>query len=187
MKIAEFLQKRAAETKEITVMVKSEFLPLSEERLSRKPSEDKWSIRACFQHLNLTLEVYVSQMLDVIKDPDKYPQTEDEFTLGFMGRMGVRAMQPKEGEKISYKMKTFKVLDPERSNPGDNAVGVFLDHQEDLLRVIDGLEHMSLSKPKITTVIGPLFKMSIGDALHFMIAHNQRHILQARKVLQIIQ
>ena len=63
----------------------------------------------------------------------------------------------------------------------------FLAFQEDTLQIIEELKNMNLKKPKLITAAGPLVKMSIGDALHFMIAHNQRHILQAHKVLQKIQ
>jgi hypothetical protein len=45
---------------------------------------------------------------------------------------------------------------------------------------------MSLEKPKIVTAAGPILKMRFGDALHFMVAHNRRHILQAQNVLKII-
>lgn len=186
MKTTDFLNVRESEIQQLTDTVKKEFLPLSIEVLNKKPAANKWSIAECLQHLNLTMDVYVTQMLDVIKKKDQFPSTSDEFNLSFMGRMGVKAMQPKEGQKISYTMKTFKVLNPEVASSEYDPLAKFLEYQDHLLSVTSSLRHMSLTKPKITTIVGPLFKLSIGDALHFMIAHNQRHILQAQKVLQII-
>lgn len=186
MKTTDFLKARESEIRQLTDTVKNDFLPLSNELLNMKPAPKKWSIAECFQHLNLTMDVYVTQMLEVVEKKDQFPPAENEFKLSFMGRMGVKAMQPKEGEKISYKMRTFKVLNPEASKVEGNPLDTFLEYQEGLLHIVASLEQMSLKKPKITTVVGPVFKMPIGDALHFMIAHNQRHILQAQKVLQII-
>ena len=62
----------------------------------------------------------------------------------------------------------------------------FIKFQKDIVYAIDNCDNMSLEKPKIVTAAGPIIKMRFGDALHFMVAHNQRHILQAQNVLNII-
>ena len=84
-------------------------------------------------------------------------------------------------------MKTFGKLKPKISVGNKNEIlDQFLNFQESILEVIEGLYDMNLTKPKIVTAAEPILKMRIGDALHFMVAHNQRHILQAQNVFKII-
>lgn len=186
MEIADFLRERRIDVEKQTAIVNDEFVSLDKESLNRKPSPDKWSIAECFQHLNLTMEYYVPQMLDAVQNKDQFPQSSNSFKQSLFGKLAVRSMMPQPEKGIQYKMKTFKSLDPANSDLDIETVQHFLNFQDHMLQVIDGLRDMSLSKPKIVTIIGPLLKMRIGDALHFMVAHNQRHIVQAQNVLKII-
>ena len=41
-----------------------------------------------------------------------------------------------------------------------------------------------IQKPKIISAAGSILKLRAGDALRFVIAHEQRHVLQAQKILE---
>lgn len=187
MKSAYFLEGREKETREIIDIVKSEFSELSSDQLNTKPAGDKWSISECLAHLNLTLKIYIPQMQKVIEEKEKYGLQKENFSYSAIGKLAVKAMQPKADQSIGFKMKTFKRLNPKRSEiDARAAISKFLDFQLSTIEVIHGLKNTSLTKPKIITAAGPILKMGIGDALHFMVAHNQRHIVQAQKVFKII-
>lgn len=169
-------------------ITQNQFLFIDQNLLNAKPSVDKWSIAECISHLNITLEIYIPQMKAVIDHPEKYPAKKDCYRHSLLGRLAAKVIKPKANKEIPYKMKTFNGLNPEKAleNPTEE-IKKFLYYQNEILRIVDGLQNVDLNKAKITTAIGPLLKMQIGDALHFMIAHNQRHILQAQNVLKIIQ
>ena len=187
MQSIEFLNFLKEETQRIIETVKSEFQNLNPELFNTKPSDEKWSIAECLQHLNLTLDIYIPQMMEIIKQKEKFGNQKEYFKHSFIGKMAVKSMEPKPDKSITFKMKTFNKLSPKLSKSDKNEIlDIFLNFQESILNVIDGLHKMSLIKPKIVTAAGPILKMNIGDALHFMVAHNQRHILQAQNVLQII-
>ena len=187
MKAAEFLELRKKETEKIIDIVKEEFLILDSDIIDAKPSEDKWSIAECFVHLNKTLAIYIPQMVERTKEKQKYIEQDKTFKLSWIGKMAVKSMTPKPDSSIPFKMKTFKTLKPNMSKSNSYEIlNEFLGFQNMMLNVIEDLDGMSLTKPKIVTVIGPIIKMRIGDALHFMVAHNQRHITQAKNVLRII-
>jgi len=187
MKANDFLDQRRDETNVIIDTVAKEFGGIDQTLFCVKPSHDKWSIAECFQHLNLTLNIYMAQMVELVKKVEKYPRRNEIFNLSFVGKMAVKSMTPKPDNSLTIKMKTFGKLEPQQSNGEKTEIlDEFNAHQQNTLEVIKGLRYMSLTKPKITTAIGPLLKMRIGDALHFMVAHNQRHIVQAQNVLKNI-
>ena len=183
----EFLYLRKEETQRIIETVKSEFLNLNPILFNTKPSDEKWSIAECLEHLNLTLDIYIPQMMEIIKQKEEFGHQKENFKHSFIGKIAVKSMEPKPDKRITFKMNTINKLTPKLSKSDKNEIlDIFLNFQESILKVIDGLHEMSLTKPKIVTAAGPILKMNIGDALHFMVAHNQRHILQAQNVLQII-
>ncbi len=184
----DFLDQLKNTTIELSDTTKDQFLSIDPAILNTKPSAEKWSISECFKHLNLTLEIYLPQMTTVSNNSEKYPAKSDVFKHGILGKLAVKAMKPKANNQIPYKMKTFDNLKPKNANVNPvKEIDQFLKYQNEILTIIDGLKKVNLKKPKITTAVGPILKMSVGDALHFMVAHNQRHIVQAQNVLKIIQ
>jgi len=173
---------------ELISITQDRFLSMDSDVLSTKPSKDRWSILECIEHLNITLEVYIPQMNAVVKNSEKYPVKSNVFEHSFLGKLAVKVMKPKADDQIPFKMKTFKSLEPVNTNiKPQKEISQFIKYQNEILTIIDGLQKVNLRKPKITTAAGPIIKMSIGDALHFMVAHNQRHIVQAQNVFKIIQ
>ena len=97
-------------------------------------------------------------------------------------------MEPKKDKTFRFKMKTFKNLEPQKSGvDSEKVLNDFLNFQDETIRIIHGLRIINPARPKIITAVGPVLKMRIGDALHFMLAHNQRHLIQAQNVLQKIR
>ena len=183
----EFLDLRNNETINIIENVKKVFEVLDEQVFHSKPSPESWSISECFVHLNLTLKYYIPQMVKITHQKDKYPKEKGSFTHSIIGKLAVKAMTPKPDQRIPFKMKTFAKLNPDFSVGNKHEIlHEFLDFQEITVGLCENLKSMSLKKPKIVPFTGPLVKMNVGDALHFMVAHNQRHLLQAENVLKII-
>lgn len=188
MKASAFLDQRKDEINSTLAVVRNEFGPVSDQQFNLRPNPKKWSAAECITHLNLTQEIYVPQMLVVIENKDKYPPAKNEFNHSWIGRMAYRAMQPKENNVISFKMKTFSKFQPaDETLEKDAILDTFIKYQMDMLEVITGLGDIDPEKPKINSALGPIFKMGIGDALRFMIAHNMRHILQAQNALSLIK
>lgn len=187
MNTNDFLLQLSNETQTL-IRSTNEFLKLDNIALNIRPSSKSWSIAECYHHLNLTLIIYLPQIQQILKNPQKFPRNSDEFKHSIIGKLAFSAMQPKSGKTIEFKMKTFKKLEPNDTiEDSGNILSEFLNYQHQTLDILEGASAVDLKRPKINTAIGPILKMGIGDALHFMVAHNQRHVLQAKKVLQIIQ
>ncbi len=187
MKTIEYLRARKDETLAIDEIIKNEFESLDEKLFNASPAPKKWSVAECIQHLNITLNIYIPQMVNVVKNKNRYLGQKENFNHSFIGKMVVKSMNPRKNNEIPMKVKTFGKLKPKSIEyEKHNVLIKFAGFQKDIINIIDGCENMSLEKPKIVTAAGPILKMRIGDALHFMIAHNRRHILQAQNVLKII-
>jgi len=84
------------------------------------------------------------------------------------------------------KMKTAKSKNAIYSKLPDDVLERFLFQQNKLIELIKKSENRSLTKLKVSTDIAPFIKMRLGDILRFIVYHNERHLIQAKKVLDEI-
>ena len=100
-----------------------------------------------------------------------------------MGNYFVKMIKPKSDERIPSPMKTMKKFIPELK-VNDNTIRNFLTDQEGIIKALELSKQLDLNKIKITSAIGPIVTFKLGDAFRFLIGHNQRHIIQAKRVLE---
>ena len=62
-------------------------------------------------------------------------------------------------------------------------ISKFLAYQQELLTLLEQAKSKNINQRKVPVEFFKLMKMKIGDALAFVITHEQRHILQAQTVL----
>lgn len=151
----------------------------TEQELNRKKTEESWSVLECLEHLNLYGEFYIPEIRQQIERSKAGP--EIYFRSGLLGNYFAKSMLPPEGMK---KMKTFRDKNPIGSNLNRKTITRFLEQQEEILELLNQTKTVSLSKTKTSISISRLVKLKLGDTLRVLIYHNQRHILQARKVLE---
>ncbi len=165
---------------------KQEYLPMSAEDLNRKPSEKSWSILETFEHIRKANRTYVEQFDRILNEPAKKDEAPELFKPAFFGLKFYQMMRPK-GDKIPNKMQTMKKMRP------DTELGILSEFDKDkvLADMLIELERFNtyfqnaqgrnLKKYKISAAV-PLVSFNLGDALRFMGAHTERHMLQAKNV-----
>ena len=89
-------------------------------------------------------------------------------------------MLPKE--KLN-KIKTFKDKNPMGSDLDKVTIERFVLQQEQLLNLLDASRAKDLNKVKVPISISEWMKLKLGGVFRVVIYHNQRHILQANRVL----
>ena len=82
-------------------------------------------------------------------------------------------------------MKTLKVFDPGQVDP-NIAVTRLKSNLDRMRAIINRCEGKDMRSFKVNTAFGPLLKFHIGDALRFMAAHNSRHFLQLKRILDSV-
>jgi hypothetical protein len=167
-------------TEDIIAIVEGDFSKLTPEQLNQRPGEGKWSIAECLEHMNRYGDYYVPAIGDAIsaaKDSSPSPS----FKPGWFGNYSAQSMLPKEG-KVTNAMNTFKDMNPSLSQVEDGVLEKFLRQQTSILRLISFSEQVNLNKVRVPITISRFIRFKLGDMLRFLVYHNHRHIIQAKKV-----
>lgn len=154
-------------------------LPL--EKLNWKNDPNTWSILECLEHLNLYGDFYLPEIEGRIRS--SHTTAALLFKSGMLGNYFAESMLPKE--KLN-KMKTFKDKNPVGSKLDISHIDRFMEQQRKTLDLLDQAHSINLNKTKTAISISTWIKLKLGDTFRVLIYHNDRHIVQANKVLERI-
>ena len=157
----------------------SNFQNLSTEVLLQPSSEGGWSIAQCLWHLNSYGDYYLPHIKKAIKKEKGNPQ-KDSFKSSWIGSYFTKMMEPESSKK---KLKAFKGHIPPKKLDAHAVVAEFIRQQEVLLKFIRQAEHKDLDALKLPISISKFVKLKLGDVFQFLIAHNERHLQQAKRNL----
>jgi DinB superfamily len=164
------LEKKVNEHLDLSISV---FQNLSQELLLKSSSTGGWSIAECIWHLNSYGYYYLPKIKDGL---EKNQKTNPQFQSGWLGSYLTRMMEPTEKTK---KFKAFKDhVPPNELNPYSE-VSQFINQLELLVTLLQKARHSDLNKIYIPISISKWIKLKLGDVFQFLIAHNDRHVLQA--------
>lgn len=182
----EFLGEMLFKLETMESVIEKNFYYLESEDLQYKPDPKSWNIIEVFEHLNIVNGYYVKVLG---REWDKAAITKDEsFKISWMGKKMVKSMEPKDGKR-PMKMKTFKKTDPLvlQDKRGSKLIDhiVFQDFMENIKqfkKLLAAVADRDLQSVKVKSFL-PLLKLKGGDALAFVVAHMERHLLQAQNLL----
>lgn len=173
----ELLLDLTARTKK--VLAEAELFQLrTTEELNWRPAPKSWSVLECLEHLNLYGDFYLPEIEKVIQ-LSKFP-AEPAFKTGLLGNYFANMMLPRE--KMS-RMKTFKDKNPLGSELDRSTLGRFIEQQLKIINLLQEATQKDLGRTRTGTSISGFIQLKLGDTFRVVIFHNQRHILQAQKVL----
>lgn len=147
--------------------------------LLHSPAPGVWSIAECFEHLNTYAEYYhpkIQQGLKRTLSVEALPL----FRNTWLGLYFIKTMNSEINQK------KYKALKQHRPKSIENPAAVisrFIQHQEDLLKLLQEASTKDLKNVKVKTSLAPLIKINGGDAIEFLLVHTQRHLQQARRNL----
>lgn len=148
------------------------------EFLNRPSATGGWSIAQCLDHLNSYGHYYLPRMREKLRAAQ--PVEKEGFTSTWMGAYFTKMMDPETGKR---KFKAFKGHIPPSTLDSAEVVSEFIRQQEEMLYLLrDGLGK-DLDAIRIPISVLPLIRMKIGDVFQFLIAHNERHMQQAKRNL----
>ncbi len=168
----------------ITAEVRQEFEDLPKAELHLNPSAKNWSIAQNLAHLIVINSSYFP-IFQKLKDGTyrgafigKIP-----FFPRLFGDMIYKSVS--DGGK--KKVKTFTLWEPEKLESGEDIIGRFISHQDEMKNWIYQMEPFVLQKRVIHSPANKLIVYSLEQALQIIIAHEWRHLDQAKNVLQNIK
>lgn len=173
---------------------RSEFLSLKEEAtalatrvdedvLRRPPDSDAWSVAQIFDHMNTAGWLLLNSLEQAIQDArEDGPYGDPPFRYGFISRWFVRSMEPSSG----WTFTAPSVFEPERAGtlyPGET-MEEFRALQDQFAACVVDADGLDLRRLRVSSPAVPLLRISVGAWFEATVAHERRHLKQARDVLR---
>lgn len=158
------------------------FINADRNKLAYSPDKGKWSVVQVLEHLN----AYNRHYLPIIEKELSLVtyDTNTWFSSGYWGEKFTKMMKPSNVYEIKNKMRTSKKMSFSNSLNVDTVLKEFLAGQDKLLQLLEMAKGKDLGKIHIPLTITKLIKFRLGDTFRFLIAHEQRHMIQARNTLK---
>lgn len=136
------------------------------------------------EHMFLPNSIYIRNCNRAIESYKG--RVQGNYTPGFIGNMLANSMLPNAKGNLSFKMKTFKILDPARNSEPtgiSDSFGELIQVLTEFDQFYGKEEKIDLNNIKVETALGKLVKMKLGDALRFNSNHNLRHMNQLERAI----
>lgn len=163
--------------------IEKEVATLPAEVINWKESESVWSILEVVGHLNQVYELYSPNFIKVL---DSAPKSVDEVQKKqstVLGKLSVYSMRPKSGKR-KYKMTTFKFFEPVTSAAAPyETIERFMNNKDLFNGFIKQARTCDLRGIKMPTALGKSIKFYIPEIFEFLLAHEERHLVQIQEIL----
>lgn len=156
----------------------SRFQNMKDTLLLKPAANGGWSIAQCLDHLNGYGDYYLPQIEKGLKTFKGIPSPI--FKSSWLGNYFTKMMEPATGTK---KIKAFKSHIPSADLDAHAVVAKFIHQQELLLQFLKQAAQADLNAIRIPISIAKWIRLKLGDTFRFIIAHNERHLQQAKRNL----
>lgn len=165
-------------------VVEKKLSHLSEEQKTWRSSADVWNVLEICAHLNEYASFYHNVFKDKI-EKTKFKSPRETFTSSPLGRSAWRSMKLGRANNVKRKFKSPKNHNPSLAPElvSGNDIADFLSNQKEMLEIVDLARTVSLRRVKVPISISRIVRLRLGDALMFVIYHNQRHVQQVLNLI----
>ena len=154
--------------------------------LTARPDSERWSAIQCIDHLNTAGWLLLRSMEDAIQGGRaEGPYGEPPFQYGFVSRWFVRSMEPSS----SWTFTAPSVYEPDPPNTlyPNEAMDEFLALQDQFSACVVDAEGLDLRRIRLPSPAVPLLRISLGAWFEATLAHERRHLTQARRTLNTVR
>lgn len=161
-----------------------EWQMLSAEQLSFHPAPGAWSAAQCLEHLNIYGRHYLPAIEKAIQQGKKQGSMPAVFFKpGWLGAYFTQLMQPQQGGVLKSKMQSPKNAVPSAQPDPQRMLAEFIDQQEKMLELLRGATAVDLNALRVPISLSPWIRLKLGDTFGFVLAHIERHMLQADRAI----
>ncbi len=154
----------------------------STDALHRRPRPDAWSALDCVEHMNLFYDDYLPRVEAAVRGAK--PSDKPTYSPGFFGQKMIDGQRPQQGKR-RMKIKTFKKMTPATGDKPPEAVfAAFFAHHTHLEELLNQAASLNWNRAKVASAIGPILRFKLGDCFRLLLAHTERHLLQAREAME---
>jgi hypothetical protein len=158
---------------------------LSDTQFNWRPGEGRWSVAECLVHLNLSVAATLPAFDRAIaegraKGRTARPGVGGPIRYSWFSRWMIGSMEPPPKRR----MKTFPIFAvPEgRTHALSRVLAEFAAVRDQLAERVRRADGLDLQGNRTISPVTRLLRMPLGAYLQFVIAHDRRHLWQARQV-----
>ncbi|MCH9647054.1 MAG: DinB family protein [Deltaproteobacteria bacterium] len=152
---------------------------LSSTQLLWQPTDKKWSMAHCLDHLNIVGRGYLSAIVPAAaRGREKGQLSEAPSRHGLFGGWFVRSMEPppKMRFKAPGNMQPAPIEDPFSTSEA------FDQLQRDCLAQISNCEGLDLSRIIVVSPFARVLRLRLGAVMALVPAHQRRHLWQMEQI-----
>ncbi len=154
--------------------------------MQARPDPETWTVVQCFDHLNTAGWLLLRSLEEAIeRGQAEGPYGDLPFRYGFVSRWFVRTMQPSSG----WTFTAPSVLEPDAPNVlyPNEVVDDFLALQNQFSTCVGTSEGIDLRRIRVPSPAMPLLRISLEAWFEAALAHERRHLDQARSILKRLE
>ena len=148
------------------------------ESLARTYPDGRWNVLQVLEHLNTYNRYYLPLLEQKITTTKTKP--ENEFRSGWLGNYFTKMMLPRPNGSVQ-KMKAFRNHVPSSTLNAQQVITEFLAGQRKLVHLLEQAASCNLNGNRIPITLSSLVRLQLGDVFRFIVAHNERHLLQIER------
>jgi hypothetical protein len=168
-----------ADLDRVTEAVRARFAPLAPAQLAWQPDAASWGIGHCLVHLATLAAVYHGPLTAALgRERSRGRAPRGRLRGTWFGRWFTRMNAPG-----ARRMRTLGVLQPRPESVADGSVALFLAEQQRLRAVALEARGLDLDAVRLASPLSSWVRLTGGDALRTLAAHELRHLAQAERVV----
>lgn len=177
MNSTDFLVPLSAAVAGLRTTAQTRLVPLPEATLHQRPAPGHWSALECLEHLNRYSRYYLPALAQALARAGTPPAASLATKVGYswLGRKSVNLMRPENAQKQA----TLRRLNPLGQALDHRALVEFDQHAATLLVLLEQARAANLNRAAVPVEFFRLLKLRVGEALEFVVVHQQRHMQQA--------
>jgi len=145
--------------------------------------KNKWSVVQALEHLNAYGRFYLPAIDKVLAQ--KNDTHTAWFSAGYWGEKFTRSVKPTNVFEIKNNTKALKKFCFPNSLNVETVLQEFGEQQQRLLSLLEAAKGRDLNTNHVPITHSKLVKLRLGDAFRFLVAHEQRHMIQARNTFKL--
>jgi hypothetical protein len=166
---------------ELLTEVRQLVAPLSDAQVNWRSEPGRWSIGECIDHLTASGGASGHFMGVAVDQARAAGRTgRGPFSYGWLGRWFVKQLDPASPKKMKIPVESFR---PRSGLSQAKVADEFEGGQLNLQRLMEAADGLDLGRVKARSAASAMLKLNLAAWFAATIAHEKRHILQAKRVL----
>ena len=165
---------------EVARVAEAAFGPLDARQLNWRPDAGRWSVAQCFEHLltanHLMLEA-ADDALNGMTPPTTWQRVPGLPAI--LGRMLIRSQAPGATRRFTAPARAR----PSMSDIAPDVIQRFIAQHHDAVMRLQDVDERTAARTTMTSPFIKVVTYSVLDGWRLVVAHDRRHLEQARRVM----